>query len=89
MLYSWATPFKFSKSTNFLKLLKWFYNTYSKSLLVSDIKKMAMSSLSIYKDLHDYLNHVAIDNFSFTAAGEKQLSCSSEQEIGQRIKGQL
>ena len=50
---------------------------------------MAMSSLSIYKDLHDYLNHVAIDNFSFTAAGEKQLSCSSEQEIGQRIKGQL
>ena len=52
-------------------------------------RKMAMSSLSIYKDLHDYLNQVVIDQFSFTAAGEKQLSCSSEQEIGQRIKGQL
>ena len=50
---------------------------------------MAMSSLSIYKDLHDYLNNVVIDQFSFTAAGEKQLSCGSGQEIGQRIKGQL
>ena len=48
---------------------------------------MAMSSLSIYKDLHDYLNYVVIDQF--TAAGENQLSCGSEQEIGQCIKGKL
>ena len=48
----WATPFKFWKSTNFLKLSKWFYYTKSKSLLVSEIKKLATSSLSIYRDLH-------------------------------------
>ena len=48
----WATPFKFWKSTNFLKLSKWFYYTKSKSLLVSEIKKLATSSRSIYRDLH-------------------------------------
>ena len=48
----WAKHFEFCKSTYLLKLVKWFYYTKSKSLLVSDVRKMETSLFSINRDLH-------------------------------------
>ena len=48
-----------------MKLSKWFYYTKSKSLLVSEIKKLATSSPSIYRDLHALFD---ICSFSFQGA---------------------
>ena len=60
--WAWRAQFlghtlKLWKSTYLLKLLKWFYYSWSKSLLVSDIKKTAMSSLFIHRDLHGLEDH--------------------------------
>ena len=43
----WATPFKFSKSIQLLKIFEWYYYDFLRSLIVSDLGKSVWSVPSI------------------------------------------